>query len=40
MAMGICENKNYRLVIELYHKKEFKEWSKFTVFIPLVRGLV
>jgi hypothetical protein len=40
IAMGICENKDYRLVIELYHKKEFKEWSKFTVFIPFVKGLV
>jgi hypothetical protein len=40
IAMGICENNDYQLVIELYHKKEFKEWPKFTVFVPFVRGLV
>lgn len=40
IGLGICENKDYILVIELYHKKEFKEWSKFTVFIPFVNGIV
>ena len=40
IALGICENKDYLLVIELYHKKEFTEWSKFTVFIPFVKGIL
>ncbi|MDO9567711.1 MAG: hypothetical protein Q7J15_13380 [Candidatus Desulfaltia sp.] len=40
IALGICENKDYLLVIELYHKKEFTQWSKFTVFIPFVEGIL
>ena len=40
ILMGICENKDYLLVIALYHKQEFKKWSEFTVFIPFAKGLV
>ncbi|WP_299976564.1 hypothetical protein [Desulfobacula sp.] len=40
VCLGICENKDYLLVIELYHKKEFKEWSRLTVVIPFVKGIL
>lgn len=39
ITLGICENRDYRLIIELYHKKEFSEWSKFDVMIPFVKGI-
>jgi len=39
IALGICENRDYILVIELYHNKEFTAWSKFSVFIPFVKGI-
>ena len=38
-VVGICENKDYRLVIKLYHKNEFNNWPKFTTFIPYADGV-
>lgn len=38
-ATGICENKDYRLVIKLYQKSDFKNWPTFTTFLPYVDGI-
>lgn len=36
---GICENKDYVLVIKLYRKNQFTSWPRLNSFIPYVDGI-
>ncbi|MDO8610643.1 MAG: hypothetical protein Q7R95_08920 [bacterium] len=36
---GVCENKDYVLIIKLYHKSKFINWPTYTSFIPYIDGL-
>lgn len=39
IAVGICENRDYTLIIELYQKAQFKAWPTYNVFMPFVDGV-
>jgi len=39
IVVGICENKDYLLVIELFQKNQFLTWPTHTTFLPYIDGV-
>lgn len=39
IAVGICENKDCLLIIELFQKIQFTVWPGYTTFIPYIDGV-
>ncbi len=37
--IGVCENRDYRLVLVLFQKHSFGGWPRLTTFIPYVDGV-